>query len=33
VIDAKSLPAVQMPARSHFVVDDRAGTTGGKTVR
>ena len=33
VIDAKSLPKVQMPARSHFVVDDRAGTTGGKSVR
>ena len=33
IIDAKSLPAVQMPARSHFVVDDRAGTTGGKNVR
>ena len=32
-IDAKSLPAVQMPARSHFVVDDRAGNTGGKNVR
>ena len=33
VIDAKSLPAVRMPARAHFVVDDRAGTTGGKNVR
>ncbi len=33
VIDAKSLPAVQMPARSHFVVDDRTGNTGGKNVR
>jgi cytochrome c len=33
VMDAKSLPAVQMPARSHFVRDDRAGTTGGKNVR
>jgi cytochrome c len=33
VIDAKSLPAVRMPARSHFVVDDRAGTTGGKNAR
>lgn len=33
VIDAKSLPAIQMPARSHFVVDDRAGTTGGKNAR
>jgi cytochrome c len=33
VIDAKSLPAVQMPARSHFVVDDRTGGSGGKNVR
>jgi cytochrome c len=33
VIDAKSLPAVRMPARSHFVLDDRAGTTGGKNAR
>jgi len=33
VIDAKALPAVQMPARSHFVVDDRAGTSGGKNAR
>ncbi len=33
VIDAKSLPAVRMPARSHFVLDDRDGTTGGKNVR
>ena len=33
VIDAKSLPNVQMPARSHFVVDDRTGTSGGKNVR
>ena len=33
VIDAKSLPAIQMPARSHFVVDDRAGNPGGKNVR
>lgn len=33
VIDAKSLPAVQMPARSHFVVDDRTGNAGGKNVR
>jgi mono/diheme cytochrome c family protein len=29
VIDAKSLPAVKMPAAGHFVVDDRKG----KTVR
>ncbi len=33
VIDAKSLPAVHMPARAHFVLDDRAGTAGGKNVR
>jgi S-disulfanyl-L-cysteine oxidoreductase SoxD len=33
VIDAKSLPSVQMPARSHFVVDDRTGNSGGKNVR
>ena len=33
VIDAKSLPAVQMPARSHFVADDRTGSIGGRRVR
>jgi S-disulfanyl-L-cysteine oxidoreductase SoxD len=33
VIDAKSLPAVRMPARAHFVVDDRDGSMGGRTVR
>lgn len=33
VIDAKSLPAVNMPARSHFVKDDRAGSSGGARVR
>lgn len=33
VIDAKSLPNVQMPARTHFVVDDRTGNPGGKSVR
>ena len=33
VMDAKSLPAVQMPGRSHFVVDDRTGNPGGKSVR
>jgi cytochrome c len=33
VIDAKSLPAIQMPARSHFVRDDRAGSQGGRDVR
>ena len=25
VIDAKSLPAIRMPARAHFVIDNRAG--------
>jgi len=33
VMDAKTLPAVQMPARSHFVRDDRAGSSGGSHVR
>jgi mono/diheme cytochrome c family protein len=32
-LDAKTLAAIQMPARSHFVADDRAGTTGGAHVR
>jgi mono/diheme cytochrome c family protein len=32
-LDAKSLAAIQMPAKSHFVLDDRRGTTGGKNVR
>jgi len=32
-LDAKSLAAIQMPARSHFVADDRRGSTGGKNVR
>lgn len=32
-LDAKSLPAVQMPALSHFVMDDRRGSTGGNQVR
>jgi S-disulfanyl-L-cysteine oxidoreductase SoxD len=32
-LDAHSLPAIQMPARSHFVDDDRRGSTGGKNVR
>lgn len=32
-LDAKSLAAIQMPARSHFVTDDRRGSTGGKNVR
>jgi cytochrome c len=33
VMNAKSLPAVQMPARSHFVSDDRRGSIGGSRVR
>lgn len=32
-LDARSLPAIQMPARSHFVPDDRRGSTGGSHVR
>ena len=32
-LDARSLPAIQMPARSHFVLDDRRGSTGGPKVR
>jgi cytochrome c len=32
-LDAKSLAAIQMPAKSHFVVDDRRGSTGGKHTR
>lgn len=32
-LDAKSLAAIQMPAKSHFVLDDRRGSTGGKKVR
>lgn len=33
VLDARSLAAVQMPARSRFVNDDRRGSIGGKNVR
>src|SRR5205823_1166136 len=33
VIDAKSLPQVKMPAKDHFVEDDRRGSSGGKNVR
>jgi mono/diheme cytochrome c family protein len=33
VLDAKSLAAIKMPARDHFVSDDRAGSAGGKNVR
>jgi cytochrome c len=32
-LDARSLPAIQMPARSHFVPDDRRGSTGGANTR
>ena len=32
-LDARSLPAVQMPAKARFVNDDRRGSTGGKKVR
>jgi len=32
-LDAKGLVAVQMPMRSHFVPDDRRGSSGGKNVR
>jgi cytochrome c len=32
-LDATSLAAVQMPARSRFVPDDRRGSLGGKSVR
>lgn len=33
VMDARTLPAVKMPARSRFVPDDRRGSSGGKRVR
>ncbi len=33
VLDAKALTAIQMPARSRFVPDDRRGSVGGKNVR
>jgi len=32
-LDARSLPAIQMPARHRFVDDDRMGSRGGKNVR
>jgi S-disulfanyl-L-cysteine oxidoreductase SoxD len=32
-MDARALPAVQMPAKARFVNDDRRGSTGGKNVR
>jgi S-disulfanyl-L-cysteine oxidoreductase SoxD len=33
VLDAASLARIRMPARDHFVVDDRRGSTGGAKVR
>jgi len=33
MLDARSLPLVNMPARDHFVPDDRRGNRGGKNVR
>ena len=33
VIDASSLPKVSMPARDHFVLDDRHASLGGRFVR
>lgn len=33
VINAATLPAVQMPARKRFIPDDRRGSIGGKSVR
>jgi cytochrome c len=32
-LDAHSLPAVQMPAKHLFVLDDRRGSMGGKNTR
>ena len=32
-LDAKSLTAIQMPAKAHFVQDDRTGSTGGPKTR
>lgn len=32
-MDAPTLVRIQMPAREHFVTDDRRGSTGGKHVR
>ena len=32
-LDARSLPAIKMPALAHFVRDDRQGSVGGKNVR
>jgi mono/diheme cytochrome c family protein len=33
LVDAASLPKIVMPARDHFVEDDRAGNRGGKNVK
>ena len=33
VLDAKALVAIEMPGKSHFVEDDRRGSTGGAKVR
>ncbi len=33
VLDARSLPAITLPALSHFVLDDRRGSVGGSKVR
>jgi cytochrome c len=33
IVDAKALVAIQMPGKSHFVEDDRRGSTGGPKVR
>lgn len=32
-LDGKALAAIVMPAKSHFVLDDRRGSSGGKNVR
>ena len=32
-LDARSLAAIQMPAKPRFVIDDRRGSLGGKNVR
>jgi len=32
-LDGKALAAIQMPAKAHFVADDRRGSAGGKNVR
>lgn len=33
VLDGKALAAIEMPAKKHFVEDDRRGSLGGKNVR